>query len=314
MSSRKYDDVLVFGPTGTVGGITALEASKRGAKVWLAMRDPTKAIPELPADVEKSGSFSRVQADLTDPASVTKAVQASGAKAAYIYLIHGADMRPTLQALRDAGVEHVVFLSGAIVTGDVALRDIPKTNYLVWAHAQVEIALEDLGFPYVTALRAGTFASNFRKQWVDTAVTPPRIRIIRTDVLIDNITGEDIGAVGGAVLVERPSDGNEVIFLCGPELLSMGESVEIIKQVSGQNIDTTPSSKEEFLEFMTRQGAPVFVAEPVAEHFGGDGAPGKLYPQSMYGPASAATKKYSGKEPLRFSEYVEKHKAEWQDL
>jgi short-subunit dehydrogenase len=66
----KYDNVIVFGPTGAVGGQLALEASKRDAKVWLAMRSPEKFIEGISKDEEQQGSFERIQADLSDPDSV----------------------------------------------------------------------------------------------------------------------------------------------------------------------------------------------------------------------------------------------------
>jgi uncharacterized protein YbjT (DUF2867 family) len=42
-----FEKVIVFGPTGNIGSITAQTASKKGAKVYLAMRDPKKTIPGL---------------------------------------------------------------------------------------------------------------------------------------------------------------------------------------------------------------------------------------------------------------------------
>lgn len=100
--AANYDNVIIFGPTGAVGRSAALEASKRGAKVWLAMRDTSKQIDQIPPEVEKAGRFTRVQADLTDPASVTKAIEKSGTKAAYLYAVHGSSdhLRGTLRALK----------------------------------------------------------------------------------------------------------------------------------------------------------------------------------------------------------------------
>src|SRR5258707_699844 len=84
----RYDNVIVFGPTGAVGGAAALEAGKRGAKVWLAMRDTNKVVDGITDEQERDGKFVRVKADLSDPETVKQAVQLSGAKAAYVYLIH----------------------------------------------------------------------------------------------------------------------------------------------------------------------------------------------------------------------------------
>lgn len=313
MSSRAYDNVIVFGPTGTVGGITALEASKRGAKVWLAMRDPSKSIEEIPSGVEKSGNFTRVQADLTDPTSVTKVAQESGAKAAYVYLVHGADLRPSLQAMRDAGVEYVVFLSsfGVELSGD--LRQIPQADYITWAHAQVEIALEDIGFPYVTALRPAFFASNFHKNFFDKSANPPKIHFIYGDGVVDNIAPEDIGAVAGAVLVERPGDGKEVIVQCGPQLSTQEKSSELIKKITGRDdIDTKPTPKDEYIKIILSKGHPLGVVNNLVDSAERQRHAETLFPKSLHERAVSATKKYAGKEPMKFEEYVEKHKAAWQ--
>ncbi|KAJ4416798.1 hypothetical protein N0V82_006527 [Gnomoniopsis sp. IMI 355080] len=313
MSSRKYDNVLVFGPTGTVGGITALEASKRGAKVWLAMRDPSKPIEEIPSDVEKSGKFTRVQADLTDPSSIIKVAQESGAKAAYVYLIHGADIRPSLQALRDSGVEYVVFLSSYSVVGD--MREISQKDWIPWAHAQVEIALDEIGFPYVTALRPAYFASNYYKNFLDRSVKPPKISYIYGDAISDMITPEDIGAVGGAVLVERPRDGKEVIFQCGPQLLTLEEGLNVIKRITGRDdLDTKPTPKDEYIKNQVDKGFPPPLVNYLADNAEKQRNPETMYLSSMYEAAVAATKKYTGKDPMKFEEYIEKHKAEWQAL
>ncbi|KUI69377.1 putative oxidoreductase YesF [Cytospora mali] len=314
MASR-YDNVIVFGPTGTVGGIVAREASKRGAKVWLAMRDPSKPIPEIPADVEKAGKFNRVQADLTDPASVGNAVKESGAKAAYVYHVAspGDYMRGTLKAMKDAGVEYVVFLSSASIAQGVDIRSVPKEKIIPYTHAQVEIAVEEVGFPYFTALRPWVFASNHFKVNLDKSVKPPKANIVHTDVLTDNIVPDDIGAVGGAVLVERPSNGKEVIYLCGPEIKQVDECWAIIKRVTGRDdIDTTPMTREELIEKLTSR-----IPAPYAHYLvkAQDGLRNiESFPDSMYVPAVANIKKYSGREATKFEDYIAAHKAEWQAI
>jgi uncharacterized protein YbjT (DUF2867 family) len=42
-----FEKVIVFGPTGNIGSITSQTAGKKGAKVYLAMRDPKKTSPGL---------------------------------------------------------------------------------------------------------------------------------------------------------------------------------------------------------------------------------------------------------------------------
>lgn len=313
MSSRKYDNVIVFGPTGTVGGLVALEASKRGAQVWLAMRDPSKTIEEIPSDVEKSGKFTRIQADLTDAASMTKAVKESGAKAAYVYLVWTGDfLRAAFQALRDAGVEHVVFLSSFTIRPGDDIRKFPKDATIPWSHAQVEVAAEDVGFPYFTTLRPGRFASNHLKLSLDKTVNPPRARFIHGDSYEDNVVPEDIGAVGGAVLVERPSDGKEVIFLLGPDLLTTEEAWATIKRVTGRDdIDTTPSPVQEWIENGIKRGMPPDVAKNIAQNWEDFRGREAAAPEALQAEGVSNIRKYAGREPTKFADYIEKHKAEW---
>lgn len=311
--AAKYDNVIIFGPTGAVGGAAALEASKRGAKVWLAMRDTSKAIEGIPGDVEKAGRFERVQADLTDPDSVGAAVKKSGAKAAYVYLVFGSTdhMRGTLQALKNVGIEYVVFLSSFSITTGTDLRSIPPEHIIPYSHAQVEIAIEEVGFPYVTALRPASFASNHIKMSVDRSTKPPRANILYADAMSDNIVPEDIGTVGGAVLVERPSNGKEIIYLAGPEFITTEKVWDTIKRVTGRtDIDTKPIDGEEFSARVGGHMPPPMIKEflRVQEQMR---QPETLLSKSEFQQAVANIKKFSGREPTKFQDYVEAQKAEW---
>ncbi|KAF7309849.1 NmrA domain-containing protein [Mycena indigotica] len=315
--SRKYDNVIVFGPTGTIGGLVAAEAQKQGAKVWLAMRDTSKAISAIPSHLEESGNFTRVQADITDPPSVTKAIATSGAKAAYLYLIHG-DMtfgRGALQAMREGGVEYIVFLSGYNVKGQgEELRAIPKENWIPFVHAQVEIAVEDVGFPYFTALRPAWFASNFFKNYLDRSSKPNyKAPMLYEDAVFDNIAPEDVGLVGGRVLAERPSDAKkETIYLCGPELRSVKESWELIKKITGRHdIDTAATTEAAFLQRFALLGLPDFVGKYFMRALQESKA-GFAVPDYQIGVENV--RKYAGKEPTSFADYLEAHKEEWKAL
>lgn len=312
--AARYDNVIIFGPTGAVGGSAALEASKRGAKVWLAMRNTSKTIEEIPQDLEKSGKFERVQADLSDQESVAAAIKKSGAKAAYLYLIFGSPdhMRGSLQAMRDAGVEYVVFLSSMAVESGKDLRSFSPEHFIGYSHAQVELALEEIGFPYVTALRPASFASNHFNVILDKSAKPPKANIAYGDSLVDNIVPDDIGRVGGAVLVERPSNGKEIIILWGPEIITMKDSWAIIKRVTGRDdFDTMPLGPEEWLVKIT-QHTPLPVAKEILRLHD----VGRNPEASLLGPehqkAVANIPKYSGKAPTKFEDYIEAHKKEWQ--
>jgi NAD(P)-dependent dehydrogenase (short-subunit alcohol dehydrogenase family) len=111
--------ILVFGPTGAVGNAAAIESHKRGAHVYLAMRNTTKEIKHLSASDLSSPRYTKIQADLNQPATLKQSVHESGATTAFIYTILSCkdNMRATFSALKDSGIEHVVLLSSYAVKG-----------------------------------------------------------------------------------------------------------------------------------------------------------------------------------------------------
>nr|GAT59535.1 predicted protein [Mycena chlorophos] len=313
----KYSNVIVFGATGAIGGLVALEAQKRGAKVWLAMRDTSKALPQISSDVEATGNFARVQGDLTDPASVTKAVVESGAKAAFIYLVFGTSDhgRGALKALREAGVENIVFLSSFGVKAEgAALRALSsETDWVPFLHAQVEIGIEDLDFPYFTALRAASFSSNFFRNYLDRSSKPPKAQIVFADTYSDNIAPEDIAVVGGTVLVEPPAEGKTTLYLCGSEPRTAKENWELVKRITGRDdIDTTPTPPEVFVQSFIDKGMPEVVPKSLLRTLE-EARAGYAGPEYEAG-VTNLRKYLGGREPMSFVEYLEAHKAEWQNL
>jgi len=297
----RYSTVIVFGPTGNVGGATALEASKRGAKVWLAMRDPNKAIDGITKEQEQEGKFERVQADLTDADSIKKAVQKSGAKAAFIYRAFGMD--GAVQALKEAGIEYVVFLSSFTIGPRQDLRQIPASELIPHMHAQIEIALEDVGMAHA-ALRPAYFATNCISMNLDKSEKPYKARNAYPDLRGDCITPIDMGRVGGAVLVERPSSASkEVIFLCGPQLITPDEQWNTINKTLGQNIEVVHESSEEYKSYLLRKGLPPPLVDYLTSTMAGQTLE-SWYPDNLHEEWVANIKRYSGYEPTSFEEFA----------
>lgn len=300
----KYDNVIVFGPTGAVGGAVALEASKRGAKVWLAMRSPDKVIDGISEDEEQQGTFERIQADLSDPDSVARAVEKSGAKAAFVYRVMTPDhLKSSLVAMKSAGIEYVVFLSSLYVWEGQALRDIPASDFISYMHAQIEINLEDVGIAH-TALRPGAFASKPFHQDLDTSKTPWEAQVLHGDITDDLISPMDVGRVGGAVLVERPSaSAKQAIYLCGPQLMTRDEQWETVKQVTGREIVVAHLSRDEKVEQLKALELPPPLVVDLIKGADERGET-KIYPEPLYSQGLGNIKKYSGYEPTEFADYV----------
>lgn len=302
--SIKYDNVIIFGATGDVGSYAALEASKRGAQVWLAMRDTEKVISNIDKQQDQKDSFKRVKADLTDPASVKAAIEKSGAKAAYFYMVQSKDfLRDSIFAMRDAGIEYCVFLSTAnIMTHNV--RDMTVQEDMIgFFHAQAEIALEDTGIPF-TAIRPGFFASNNLKHNLDTSNKPWEAVLLRNEAVWDNVSPLDIGRLSGSVLVNPPSSAKkEALYIYGPQLLSQDAMWEVIQKAASQEIKITYMQGDDYEQYQIKKGIP----PPFAKYFvtklkdmKGD----EKYPQDVYKEGSSNLEKYAGYQPQTFSEYI----------
>ncbi|MCJ1443780.1 MAG: hypothetical protein MMC23_004280 [Stictis urceolatum] len=307
MSSSK---VIVFGPTGAVGSAAAQTASELGAQVVLAMRDTSKSIPGLDADEEKQANYQRVWADLTKPDTVRDAVTSTGAKRAFIYFAHGASdyMKSSIEALKAAGIELVVFLSSFTVQGK--LESVPPEEIISYFHAKVEIHLTNIfGAENYVALRPGSFASNTSQY--KSGIKGGEVKMFTPDIKVDGISPEDIGRVGGTVLANgTPKDGNNRIYLYGPELLSQRTTVEIIAKVLGKSVKIGTADEEEALRQMLEERS---VPEPVARYILEKEKKSKSQPSLMFGhdfdqADFGNIQKYTGKKPTTFEEWVSVNK------
>jgi uncharacterized protein YbjT (DUF2867 family) len=292
---------IIFGPTGHVGSAAVRTAHQLGAKVALAMRDPQKPIPGLKLEQEKAGGIERVQADLTKPETIEAAVRTTGAKRAFIYLAHGTadNMKQAIETLKTSGIELVVFLSSISVQGDI--RKVPPTEYIPYAHAQVEVNLEEVfGSSGYIALRPGYFNTN--AQWWAGMICEGEVKIVYPDAKFDWISPEDIGKVAGMLLVKgNSSEGAEecnAIPLCGPRLVSQREAAVIFGKALGKHIKVTELDEKEGVKNMLNNGVPEFVAGTLVKALGaqirGEGGP-SYFGGETYEKATANLQKYAGR-------------------
>lgn len=138
--------ILVTGATGTIGRLVVQQLVQRNATVRVLVRDPARA--DFPAAV------SVVQGDLLDPGSLRSALQGVGT----LFLLNAAVADEFTQALvtlnlaREAGVQHVVYLS---VINSERSFNVP---HFAGKYA-VERMIEQMGVR-ATILRPAYFMSN----------------------------------------------------------------------------------------------------------------------------------------------------------
>lgn len=293
-------NVIVFGPTGGVGRVAAIEAHKRGANVWLAMRDTSKVIEGLE---EGNGGFSRIQADLSQPSSLKAAVEKSGATAAFVYTMQESEdhMKASFESLKAAGITYIVIISSFSVQGAASDPENMKM-FISRAHAQVEVALEESGIAF-TALRPAYFNSNLL--WNKTDTQKGEVEILYPKVVFDFIAPEDIGTVAAALLVK--GEANKPIALCGPTLYSLQEAQEIIGKALDREIKVKEIDEAEF--FQNNPGFPKAAAEAYIAFLRELLPPTTWYPKEVHEEAVANIKTYGGIEPTKLEDWVKSHKA-----
>lgn len=305
-------NVIVFGPTGGVGSATALTAYEAGAKVTLAMRDTSKATPNLPA----AGNFTRVEADLTDPASVRAAVASSAAKHAFIYMASGSQdhMRSVLEALKSAGVEFVVFLSGIVVRGDI--RAIAPDDFVAWTHAQVEIGLDEVfGAGGYVAVRPGYFASNMLL-YAGSVAKGEAVRVPYPEGKFDYISPGDIGRVCGNLLVKGAKgleEGRTSVSLAGPQVVSQREAIETMGRAVGKQVEVVGFENDEDAVrlFMANLGLPESGARHLIQAFKEVSEGRDFFANGLYEEASANVRKYGGEEATTIQQWAEANRSKF---
>ncbi|KAG8167744.1 hypothetical protein KVR01_003433 [Diaporthe batatas] len=299
--------VIVFGPTGNIASVAARTAHQHGAKVWLAMRDPSKVIPGLTPEAEKAGNYTRVQADLSKPDTVAAAVKTAGATRAFIYVAQGTRdfMKGTAEALKAAGVEFVVLLSSSTI-GSTPHTEVQPSEFIPYSHARIEVTLDEVYGPegYV-AMRPGGFATNLLRQ--KEGIRAGEVKMFGAGFKIDCITPDDMGGVVGTILAEgRTRDGQNKVFVYGPQILSQKQALEIIGEVLGKEIKVSGIPAEEAMAQYLAKGAPKPMAEYMIRALGDtdpaleDGSWLAHYKEGMEN-----VKKYTGKPATGFRQWVE---------
>jgi uncharacterized protein YbjT (DUF2867 family) len=301
--------VIVFGPTGAVGCSAAVEARRRGAHVYLAMRDTSKSIRGLG---DESEGYTRIHADLADPTSLTNAVKQSGAESAFVYTLHNSPdyMAASFKALASAGITYVVLLSSITVKGS-AREEENMQDFIRKVHAMTEVSVEDAGI-VCASIRPAYFSSNVFQYL--TGIKQGKVDILYPDVKMDYIVPSDIGTACGAILVDKkyqmPDEGSKgkTVYLCGPKLMSQHEAFGIVSEAINREIKVNNIAENEWYEKMSKV-MPKPVLDSIANGLRKTHESGDSFPWAMWEEGSANLRKYISGKPQEFRQWVEEHKA-----
>jgi uncharacterized protein YbjT (DUF2867 family) len=224
--------IVVTGATGNVGSPLVRALAEAGEQVTAVSRRAA----EVPAGVR------HVQADLTDPQSLTPAL----AGADVVFLLNSAgfhtpgDLEKVVAAIREQGIGRVVLLSSqGVGTGrhSPALEEVVQRSGLDW-----------------TILRPGGFHSN-ALQWIHGGTYAAPF----ADVALPSIDPADIAAVA-AVVLRSPDHIGQTYELTGPALISPREQAAAIAGALGTEFPFVELTAAQAKEGMVRH-----MPEPVAD-------------------------------------------------
>lgn len=319
--------VIIFGPTGHVGSVVALSAHSFGAgKVVLAMRDTTKAIPGLTPTLEASKNFQRIQADLSNPASIATAITATGATRAFLYNNFASPdhMRSAIEALKSSGIEFVVFLSTGLLRRGTDLAALQAdVDPITWTHAQVELNLHDVfGKQGYVSIRPAFFATNAIGWWKK-MISSGKVQVFAPDIVVDWVTPDDIGKVSCAIMLAgRVKEGDEeAVWMIGPQTVSLRDGIIAISKAAfpeREQIEIEELDAERGVQVNVANGVPQLVAQQLIKSFGKlkqvQAAGGNWLPVGEeLAAAVSAVEKYTGSPAMKLAEWIDKYKGEFRD-
>ncbi|POH58114.1 NmrA family transcriptional regulator [Arthrobacter glacialis] len=153
------------------------------------------------------------------------------------------------QRARELGVNRLVLLSGRGEEGAQASERAVQTTAAEW-----------------TIVRSSWFAQNFSEHFLLGPVLRGRLVLPAGDVVEPFIDLEDLAELATAALIED-GHANTVYEVTGPRLLSMHDVAAEISAATGRSIDYAPSTAEEFMADLARDGIPRDDTQALAELF-----------------------------------------------
>lgn len=217
--------ILVLGATGTVGRPLLTELIAQDATVRGATRDPLRAAAINPNpewtefDFQRPATFAPALADVERVFLISR----PGDDAADRFAV------PFIDALRTAGVQHVVNLSamGAEQQPEFSIR-------------RVELLLEASGIPF-THLRPNFFMQIHAAGALCQSIRQARrLALPAADALLSFIDARDVAAVAAHVLHDPSAHAGHAYTLTGPQALDYHQVAAHVSAAAGQRVGYVP--------------------------------------------------------------------------
>jgi uncharacterized protein YbjT (DUF2867 family) len=246
--------IFVTGATGLTGRSLVERLSARGAPVRALTRSATKGrgLSSLAKVEIVEGDLARPETFAAALRGVDRAMLISSSDPAMLEV-----QSSFIRAAREAGVKHVVKLSGI-------MPDLASPFRFARMHAEIERRLEASGMAF-THLRAGEFMPAYFRQ-VPSIVAKGALFLPMADAKIASVDVGDIAEVAALALTESGHEG-KTYALTGPEALTMGEVAQKLSVATGKTIRYVDLPPEEAKRAQIAAGVPPYLADALAELF-----------------------------------------------
>jgi len=256
-------NILVIGATGTVGSELVSCLLEANVHVRALLRDPDAA--RLPPDIE------RVRGDLTDPASIDRAL--ANIDAAFVVWTAPPATAPAVIDKLAAAVPRLVLLTAPHRTPHPFFQQ-PNPMRAMFSAIEDHIASTRLDYCFI---RPGMFASNCLDWWGPAFRSGEVVRWPLLEAPTAPIDPRDIAAVAARALLDPPA-GNDFI-ITGPESLTQREQLQIIADTLGVPLEcedltadeakrTLPGFEMLLAAWTAALGQPAYVTTTVADLVG----------------------------------------------
>lgn len=246
--------ILVTGATGLNGRELLHRLSAKGIPVRALVRNMVRAavLSALPNVEIMEGDMARPETLGRALAGVDRAMLISSSDPAML------DVQSNfIEAARQAGVRHVVKLSGIMPELDSPFR-------FARMHGEIERRLEASGMAF-THLRAGEFMPAYFRQ-VPSIVARGTLFLPMGDARIASIDVGDIAEVAATVLTGSGHEA-KAYPLTGPEALSMAQVAEKLSSATGKTIRYVNVAPEDAKKAQLAAGMPAYLVEALSELF-----------------------------------------------
>lgn len=280
--------IFVTGATGTVGSEVVRQLRAAGVPVRAGVRSPQKA-----ADLQQLGA-EVVEFDYARPETFAAALRGI-TRVFFLTVSAGFDAETEarfVQAMKDAGVQHVVKLS---------VWNAQDEAYLIarW-HRESEKLIEQSGIPY-TFLRPSGFMQNLPTFFGGAIKQYGAFSLPMTQAGVGHIDVRDIAAVAAKILRDGGHEGKGY-NLSGPAAPSYSQVAALLAEVVGKPVHYQAVSPEDWKRTMLGYGQHEAMVDAMLDLYA-------YYERGGSAGVSSAVEEVTGRPPTSLAQFLREHAA-----